>query len=107
MRSESGGIPVQKCRFQVHNLFALHTKKGFEILYHFSMDVSGLVLNIHVLLERENPQVESLSNMFTVHRTGSKGKCMSYSGSILLFIQSGEVDLRWQLAEGIFLTGKN
>jgi len=44
---------------------ALHTKKGFEILYHFSMDVSGLVLNIHVLLERENPQVESLSNMFS------------------------------------------
>lgn len=44
---------------------ALHTKKGFEIFYHFSMDVSGLVLNIHVLLERENPQVESLSNMFS------------------------------------------
>ena len=43
---------------------ALHTKRGFEILYHFSMDATGLVLNIHVLLDKENPQIESLSNMF-------------------------------------------
>jgi len=43
---------------------ALHTKKGFEIHYHFSMDSTGLVLNIHVVLDKENPQIESLSNMF-------------------------------------------
>jgi Ni,Fe-hydrogenase III component G len=43
---------------------ALHTKKGFEIHYHFSMDSTGLVLNIHVILDKENPQIESLSNMF-------------------------------------------
>jgi Ni,Fe-hydrogenase III component G len=43
---------------------ALHTKKGFEINYHFSMDATGLVLNIHVILDKENPQIESLSNMF-------------------------------------------
>ena len=43
---------------------ALHTKKGFEIHYHFSMDITGLVLNIHVVLDKENPQIESLSNMF-------------------------------------------
>ena len=43
---------------------ALHTKRGFEIHYHFSMDKTGLVLNIHVVLEHENPQIESLSNMF-------------------------------------------
>jgi NADH:ubiquinone oxidoreductase subunit C len=43
---------------------ALHTKKGFEIHYHFSMDATGLVLNIHVVLDRDNPQIESLSNMF-------------------------------------------
>jgi NADH:ubiquinone oxidoreductase subunit C len=43
---------------------ALHTKKGFEILYHFSMDTTGLVLNIHVVLDKEKPQIESLSNMF-------------------------------------------
>jgi NADH-quinone oxidoreductase subunit C len=43
---------------------ALHTRKGFEIHYHFSMDSSGLVLNIHVILDKDNPQVESLSKMF-------------------------------------------
>jgi Ni,Fe-hydrogenase III component G len=43
---------------------ALHTKKGFEIHYHFSLDAIGLVLNIHVILDKENPEIESLSNMF-------------------------------------------
>jgi len=43
---------------------ALHTKKGFEIHYHFSKDNLGLVLNIHVILDKDNPQIESLSNMF-------------------------------------------
>jgi NADH:ubiquinone oxidoreductase subunit C len=43
---------------------ALHTKRGFEIYYHFSLDATALVLNIHVILDKENPQIESLSNMF-------------------------------------------
>jgi Ni,Fe-hydrogenase III component G len=44
---------------------AIHSRKGFEIYYHFSMDSTGLVLNIKVLLPHENPEVESLSNMFS------------------------------------------
>jgi NADH-quinone oxidoreductase subunit C len=43
---------------------AIHTKRGFEIHYHFSKDVAGLILNIHVILDKEKPQIESLSNMF-------------------------------------------
>jgi Ni,Fe-hydrogenase III component G len=43
---------------------ALHTKRGFEIHYHFSKDAIGLVLNIHVILDKDNPEIESLSNMF-------------------------------------------
>jgi len=43
---------------------ALHTRKGFEIHYHFSKDEIGLVLNIHVILDKNKPQIESLSNMF-------------------------------------------
>ena len=43
---------------------AVHTKRGFEIYYHFSLDKTGLVLNIHVILDKINPEVESLSNMF-------------------------------------------
>jgi Ni,Fe-hydrogenase III component G len=43
---------------------ALHTKRGFEIHYHFSKDAVGLILNIHVVLDIENPEIESLSNLF-------------------------------------------
>ena len=43
---------------------ALHTKAGFEIYYHFSKDQTGLVLNIHVVLDHKKPEIESLSNMF-------------------------------------------
>jgi NADH-quinone oxidoreductase subunit C len=43
---------------------ALQTRRGFEIHYHFSKDSVGLVLNIHVVLDNDKPQVESLSNMF-------------------------------------------
>lgn len=43
---------------------ALHTKRGFEIYYHFSLDQTGLILNLHVILDPEKPEVESLSNMF-------------------------------------------
>ena len=43
---------------------AMHTRKGFEIFYHFSKDDSGLVLNIHVILAGEDPRIDSLSNIF-------------------------------------------
>jgi NADH-quinone oxidoreductase subunit C len=43
---------------------ALHTRRGFEIHYHFSKDEVGLILNIHVILDKNNPQIESLSNLF-------------------------------------------
>lgn len=43
---------------------ALQTKREFEIHYHFSKDSVGLILNIHVILDKDNPQIESLSNMF-------------------------------------------
>jgi NADH-quinone oxidoreductase subunit C len=43
---------------------AIHTKRGFEIHYHFSKDSAGLILNLHVILDRNKPEVESLSNMF-------------------------------------------
>ena len=43
---------------------ALHTRKGFEIHYHFSLDCVGLILNLHVLLEHDDPEIESLSNLF-------------------------------------------
>jgi len=44
---------------------AIHTRKGFEIYYHFSFDAEGLILSLHVILDKENPRIESLSNMFS------------------------------------------
>ncbi len=44
---------------------ALQTKSGFEIHYHFSRDRSGLILNIHVILGKADPEIDSLSNMFS------------------------------------------
>ncbi|MFO7935313.1 MAG: NADH-quinone oxidoreductase subunit C [Bacteroidales bacterium] len=43
---------------------ALHTKQGMEIYYHFSHDPSGLILNLHVILPEEKPEIESLTCMF-------------------------------------------
>jgi len=58
------GFLYKEAGFRFIIASAIHTKRGFEIHYHFSKDQSGLILNLHVILDRENPQVESLSNMF-------------------------------------------
>ncbi|MFO7829617.1 MAG: NADH-quinone oxidoreductase subunit C [Bacteroidales bacterium] len=44
---------------------ANHTKKGFEILYHFSYDNNGLIVNLHVILPVEKPEINSLANMMS------------------------------------------
>lgn len=44
---------------------ALHTKRGFEIYYHFSLDPDGIILSLHVTLSFDKPHIESLSNMFS------------------------------------------
>ncbi len=44
---------------------AMHTRRGFEIYYHFSLDADGIILSLHVILDREKPHIESLSNMFS------------------------------------------
>jgi NADH-quinone oxidoreductase subunit C len=52
----------EKFRFIIAT--ALQSKRGFEIYYHFSKDSSGLIINLHVILDKQLPQIESLSNMF-------------------------------------------
>jgi Ni,Fe-hydrogenase III component G len=44
---------------------AIHTRRGFEIYYHFSFDADGSILSLHVILDKEKPHIESLSNMFS------------------------------------------
>lgn len=43
---------------------AIHTRKGFEIYYHWSFDQIGLIMNLHVILDNKKPEIKSLSNMF-------------------------------------------
>jgi len=43
---------------------ALETKKGFEIYYHFSFDNTGLIVNLHVILPEDKPEIESLTAVF-------------------------------------------
>ncbi len=43
---------------------ALDSKRGFEIYYHFSNDSTGLVANLHVILPKKKPEVESLTGLF-------------------------------------------
>jgi len=42
---------------------ALETTFGIEILYHFSRDVSGLILNVRVVLDKKNTEIESLTGL--------------------------------------------
>ena len=51
-----------KLRFIIASAF--ETKQGFEILYHFSNDNSGLILNIHVILSKKKPEIQSLTGVF-------------------------------------------
>lgn len=50
-----------KCRFVIAS--ALQTKLGLEIYYHFSVDAIGLIVNIHVVLPEQQPEIESLANI--------------------------------------------
>jgi Ni,Fe-hydrogenase III component G len=43
---------------------ALETHQGIEILYHFSFDSSGMILNLQVVLDKTNTEIESLTGLF-------------------------------------------
>ncbi len=52
-----------KYRFIIASAF--HTKKGFEIMYHFSDDAAGNIINLHVILPQDQPEIESLTHMLS------------------------------------------
>ncbi len=39
------------------------TRKAIEILYHFSIDEIGLIVSLRVILEKPDPEVQSLTGM--------------------------------------------
>ncbi len=51
-----------RCRFIIAS--GMDSKEGLEILYHFSFDPEGFVINIQVILPRENAEIESLTVLF-------------------------------------------
>ncbi len=53
---------VLKFRFIIAS--ALESKRGYEIYYHFSDDRSGLVINLHVILPKEKPEIGSITPLF-------------------------------------------
>ncbi len=55
---------VRELLFRFIIATAMETDKGFEILYHFSKDKAGLVLNVRVILDKENPVIDSLTGLF-------------------------------------------
>lgn len=62
--TEIAGYLYTNLKFRFIIATALETDEGIEILYHFSLDQSGLVLNIRVVLDRKDPVIESLTGLF-------------------------------------------
>ena len=50
-----------KFRFVIAS--AVQTLGGFQILYHFSLDETGLILSLRVKLGKEHPEVDSISDL--------------------------------------------
>jgi Ni,Fe-hydrogenase III component G len=40
---------------------AMDSKEGYEIIYHFSDDKSGWIMNLNVLLPHDKPEIESIT----------------------------------------------
>lgn len=54
----------RECHYRFIIASAMDSKEGFEILYHFSEDKSGLILNLKVILDKNKPEIESLTCLF-------------------------------------------
>ncbi len=50
-----------KLRFIIAS--GMDSKEGFEIVYHFSNDKTGAIINLKVLLPHNRPEVDSLVNV--------------------------------------------
>lgn len=54
----------RECGWRFIIATAMDSREGFEILYHFSNDKSGMILNLQVILDRQKPEIESLTCLF-------------------------------------------
>ena len=81
---------------------ANHTKKGFEILYHYSKDDIGLIANLHVILPVEKPEIESLSNMFSATNWIEREMNELYGIVFLNHPDPGKLISEGNWAEGVY-----
>jgi len=49
--------------FRFNIASAVNTLEGFQILYHFSLDKTGLILSLRVKLGKKNPEVDSIADL--------------------------------------------
>jgi len=61
---EAASLLYQNQRMRFITASAMEVVGGYEIIYHFSDDSSGLIVNLKVALEGEKAQVESLAPVF-------------------------------------------
>ena len=61
---EAASFLYQDQRMRFITASAMDVVGGYEIIYHFSDDSSGLIVNLKVALEGEKAQVESLARVF-------------------------------------------
>lgn len=61
---------LQIASYWFHNLnyryvivTAMDSKEGYEIIYHFSDDKTGWMMNLNVVLPHDNPEIESLTSV--------------------------------------------
>jgi NADH-quinone oxidoreductase subunit C len=57
------GFLYRNLNFRFIIATTLETEAGIEILYHFSKDTTGLILNVRVVLDRSNPEIDSLTKV--------------------------------------------
>lgn len=46
------------CRYII--VSAMDAREGFELVYHFSHDKSGIIINLDVVIPHQKPEIESL-----------------------------------------------
>jgi len=44
-------------------LTGVDTRQGIEILYHFSIDELGLIISLRVILDKPNPEIDTLTSL--------------------------------------------
>ncbi|MCS7151106.1 MAG: NADH-quinone oxidoreductase subunit C [Endomicrobia bacterium] len=62
---ECAKILFEEMNFRFATATGIDCEKHLEILYHFSYDKTGIIVSLRVKLDKKNPEIESLTQVFT------------------------------------------